>query len=46
MTEPDQPPSPRSEDRRQPRALAPYAILWGIALLCVIFALVAMLNLG
>lgn len=35
-----------NEDRRRPKAVVPYAILWVICVLCVIFALVAMLNQG
>ncbi len=34
------------EDRRRPKALVPYVALWIICVLCVIFALVAMLNQG
>jgi hypothetical protein len=44
MTEPA--PKPDSEDRRRPKAMIPYLALWGISLLCVIFALFAMLNRG
>ncbi len=28
-----------SEDRRRPRALMPYAVLWATCAVCVIFAL-------
>jgi hypothetical protein len=31
-----------SEDRRRPKAIAPYACLWVATLLCVVFALLAM----
>ena len=34
------------EDRRRPKSVVPYAILWVVCVLCVIFALVAMLNQG
>ncbi|MEI9906261.1 MAG: hypothetical protein WDN06_21905 [Asticcacaulis sp.] len=45
MSEPDPLPARRvSEDRRRPRALAPYVVAWVAAVLCVIFAIVAMLN--
>jgi len=30
---------PDSEDRRRPRAVRPYAVLWATTLVCVIFAL-------
>ena len=36
MTEPH---LPDSEDRRRPRAMMPYAVLWGTCAVCVIFAL-------
>jgi len=42
--EPDVPPI--QEDRRRPKGIAPYAALWIIAVLCVIFACVALLNQG
>ncbi len=35
-------PSPVSEDRRRPKAIAPYAFLWAATLLCVVFALLAL----
>jgi len=35
-------PAPISEDRRRPKAIAPYAGLWGATVLCVVFALLAM----
>jgi hypothetical protein len=35
-------PSPVSEDRRRPKAIAAYACLWAAAVLCVVFALLAM----
>lgn len=35
-------PRPLSEDRRRPKARAPYAMLWLIAVLCLSFALIAM----
>jgi len=35
MTEPD---TTDSEDRRRPRALMPYAVLWVTCAVCVIFA--------
>ena len=44
MSEPEPKPAQTSEDRRCPRALVPYALLWVACVLCVIFALVAMLN--
>lgn len=31
-----------SEDRRRPKAMAPYAGLWIATVLCVVFALIAM----
>lgn len=44
MTDPA--PNPPSEDRRRPKAVIPYLALWVISILCVIFALFAMLNRG
>lgn len=35
-----------SEDRRRPKSKVVYAILWGVTVLCVIFALIVMLNQG
>lgn len=35
---------PVSEDRRRPRSPVPYVAIWCIAVVCVIFAIVAMLN--
>ncbi len=35
MSKPD---APNSEDRRRPRALMPYAVLWATCAVCVIFA--------
>lgn len=35
MSHPD---APESEDRRHPRALLPYVVLWGTCAVCVIFA--------
>jgi hypothetical protein len=35
MTEPN---TTDSEDRRRPRALMPYAVLWATCAVCVIFA--------
>ncbi|ESQ75805.1 hypothetical protein [Asticcacaulis sp. AC402] len=32
-----------SEDCRRPKAMVPYLMLWAVTLLCVIFALIAML---
>jgi len=34
--------APVSEDRRRPRAIAPYVCLWIATVLCVVFALIAM----
>ena len=34
------------EDKRRPKALKPYVLLWVICVLCVIFALVALVNQG
>ncbi|MGN6209181.1 hypothetical protein [Asticcacaulis sp.] len=34
--------APVSEDRRRPKAVAPYAGLWIATVLCVVFALIAM----
>jgi hypothetical protein len=34
--------APDSEDRRRPKAIAPYACLWTSTGLCVVFALLAM----
>ncbi|MCR6658768.1 MAG: hypothetical protein NVV72_05250 [Asticcacaulis sp.] len=34
--------APVSEDRRRPKAMAPYAGLWIATVLCVVFALIAM----
>lgn len=46
-TPPEQPAAkPLSEDRRRPKAPWPYLILWGVTVVCVIFALVVMLNQG
>jgi hypothetical protein len=42
MTDPTQ--NTPSEDCRRPKAMVPYLILWAATLLCVIFALIAMLN--
>lgn len=42
MREPD--PRPANEDRRQPKAVLPYAVLWVTCVVCVIFACIAMLN--
>ncbi len=36
MTEPG---IPEREDRRHPKALMPYIVLWGTCAVCVIFAL-------
>lgn len=35
-------PAPVSEDRRRAKAITPYAGLWAAAVLCVVFALLAM----
>ncbi|EGF91952.1 hypothetical protein ABI_03840 [Asticcacaulis biprosthecium C19] len=44
MTEPT--PNTPNEDRRRPKAMIPYLALWASSILCVIFALFAMLNQG
>lgn len=33
-----------SEDRRRPRALMPYAVLWATCAVCVIFAVFELLR--
>ena len=50
MTDKDQPSvtagrsAPVSEDKRRPRAFLPYGMLWAATIVCVIFALVELLN--
>ena len=44
MTDPEN--SLANEDKRHPKAIIPYALLWIICIVCVIFACVAMLNQG
>lgn len=34
-----EPGTPEREDRRHPKALMPYVVLWGTCAVCVIFAL-------
>ena len=45
---PAKPPAekPINEDRRRPRAIVPYAVLWGLAVGGLIFALVVMWATG
>ena len=35
-----------SEDRRRPKALMPYAVLWATCLVCVIFAVFELAQQG
>lgn len=45
MSEPNAPKNAfGSEDRRRPRALMPYAVLWATCLVCVIFAVFELLQ--
>ena len=45
---PAKPPSekPVNEDRRRPKAIVPYAVLWGLAVGGLVFALVVMWATG
>lgn len=42
MSEPDS----SSEDRRQPKAMMPYLVLWATTAVCVIFALFSLAGQG
>ncbi len=42
MSEPEN----TSEDRRRPKAMMPYVVLWATTAVCVIFALFSLANQG